>query len=64
MPAQAIADRAETKLPAKPIVLEDMPIVTRGPDEVQANAVPSPVRRAFKASLEKADEGIAELSAH
>jgi hypothetical protein len=54
MPSEAVAESAEAELSAQAIVVERVPIVRRRPDEVEANAVAAPVRRALETSLEKA----------
>ena len=64
MPAQAIADRAETELSAQLIILQHMLVVAGRPDEVEANAVAPPVRRTFEAGLKEAREPLAEWVAH
>src|SRR4051794_19625277 len=52
MPTQTVANRPEAELFALPVVAKHMFVVTCRPDQVQANAVTPPVRRAFKAGLE------------
>jgi hypothetical protein len=56
VPAEAVANGPEAELPAQAVILQHMAVVTRGPDQVEANAIPPPVRRAFKPGLEKAVE--------
>jgi hypothetical protein len=41
-----------------------MPVVTRRPDQIEANAVTSPMRRTFKARLKKAREFLARIRVH
>ena len=41
---------------ALPIVLQHVPVVAGRPDQVEANAVPPPMRRAFETRLEEAGE--------
>ena len=59
MPAQAIADGAETELLAQPVVAQHVPVVARRANEVEPNAVAPPVRRTFEPGLEEAGEMIA-----
>jgi hypothetical protein len=59
MPAQAVAHGAEAEVPAQPVVLQDVLVVACCPNEIEANAVASPMRRAFEAGLQKAGEGSA-----
>ena len=64
VPAKAIAHRVEAELPAQPIVLQHMLVVTGRPDQVESNAIPAPVRRAFEPRLEEAGERLVKKIAH
>jgi len=64
VPAKAIANRAEAELPAQPIILQHMLVVTSRPDQVESNAIPAPVRRAFESRLEEAGERLVKKIAH
>ena len=64
MPAEAVANGPESDVAALAVIVEHMAIVTRGPDEVQADAVTAPVRRTFKARLEEAGEGLSKTIVH
>src|SRR6185295_6152057 len=62
MPAQAVADRAETQLLALAVIAERMLVVAGRPNEVEANAIAPSVRRTFEAGLEERGEGAAHGS--
>jgi hypothetical protein len=64
MPAQAIAQRPESKLVALAVIVQDMAVVAGRPDEVEPDAVAPSVRRTFEAGLEEAGEALAETIAH
>jgi hypothetical protein len=59
-----IADGDQTEALAQPVILADMLVVTRRADEVEANPILSPVRRAFEPGLEEAGEAMALRRAH
>src|SRR5579872_6595626 len=54
VPAQAVAHSSKSDFTAQPVILPDMLVVAGGPDEVEANAVPPPVRRAFETGHQEA----------
>ena len=57
VPAKAVADVCSGRARAQPISC-DMSVVTRRPDQVEANAVTAPMRRAFEAGLEEAGKSV------
>ena len=56
MPAETIADRAETEILAQPVIAQDMLVVARRPNEIETNAVAAPVRRTLEAGLKESGE--------
>src|SRR5205085_3093847 len=43
MPAKPVADRPEAEVTALAVILDDMAVVARRPDQVEANAIAPPV---------------------
>src|SRR5438477_2666184 len=56
VPAQAVAHSPEAKLAADPVILEYMLIVRSRLDQIEANPVLAPVRRALETRLEETVE--------
>jgi hypothetical protein len=56
VPAKTVAKGSEAQLSATAIVLKCVPVMSRGPDEVEPHPVPPPMRRAFEPGHEEAVE--------
>jgi len=64
VPAKAVPKRPEAELMALAIVTQHVPVVSRGTDKVEPNAIATAMRRTFKARLEEAGEGLTETIVH